>query len=126
MIITYISYSVIIYSIGTNQIKQEKITTEAAKGFHIWQEKNCQSCHQLYGLGGYMGPDITNIISDSTKGEPYARAFINNGSAKMPNFKLQKEKIDALIAFLKWVDKSGHSRIKKEEVSPVGNYQIEE
>lgn len=73
-----------------------------------------------------MGPDITNIISDSTKGEAFARAFITNGSPKMPNFKLQQKEIDALIAFLTWVDKSGHSRINKEEVSPLGNYQIKD
>ena len=124
LILSYISYSVIIYYIGTNEKKQEIITPQAANGFHIWQEKNCQSCHQLYGLGGYMGPDITNIMSDSTKGEAFARAFISNGSPKMPNFKLQKGEIDALVVFLKWVDKSGHSRIKQEEVSPSGNYQI--
>ena len=126
LVLSYLSYSIVIYCFGTNQKKQEIITPQATEGFHIWQAKNCQSCHQLYGLGGYMGPDITNIISDSTKGEPFARAFITNGSPKMPNFKLQKEEVDALIAFLTWVDKSGHTRIKKEEVSSLGNYQIKD
>ncbi len=126
LVLSYLSYSITIYCIGTNHKKQETITPLAAEGFHIWQQKNCQSCHQLYGLGGYMGPDITNIISDPTKGEPFARAFITNGSPKMPNFKLEQKEIDALIAFLIWVDKSGHSRINKEEISPLGSYQIKD
>ena len=72
-----------------------------------------------------MGPDLTNIMSDSLKGEPYAKAFITNGSAKMPNLSLNTEQIDALTAFLKWVDKSGHSRVEKSNVTKLGNYSID-
>ena len=35
----------------------------AGSGKLVWQKHNCQSCHQLYGLGGYLGPDLTNVIS---------------------------------------------------------------
>jgi len=110
---------------GTNNLPQEKINPIAAKGFRVWQQKNCQSCHQLYGLGGYMGPDLTNIMSDSLKGEPYARVFMTNGSAKMPNLSLSAEQINELTAFLKWVDKSGHSRVDKREVTKWGNYSMD-
>ena len=124
LVVTYLCYSALIYSVGTNHLPQEKINPVAAKGFRVWQQKNCQSCHQLYGLGGYMGPDLTNIMSDSLKGEPYAKAFITNGSAKMPNFSLSTEQIDELTAFLKWVDKSGRSRVNKRNVTKMGNYII--
>ena len=72
-----------------------------------------------------MGPDLTNIMSDSLKGEPYAKAYITNGSAKMPNLSLNNEQINELTAFLKWVDKSGKSRVDKKEVTKLGNYTID-
>ena len=37
--------------------------TDIAAGRIVWQKNNCQSCHQLYGLGGYLGPDLTNEMS---------------------------------------------------------------
>jgi len=120
----YIGYSILIYCNGTYYKPKELINGTASKGFKIWQSKNCMACHQLYGLGGYMGPDLTNIISDSTKGAAFARAFIANGSAKMPNFHFSNEETDNLIAFLQWVDKSGKSKVSKNSVTPTGNYQL--
>ena len=71
-----------------------------------------------------MGPDLTNIMSDSTKGENYARAFITNGSARMPKLNMPEKDISDIVSFLKWVDKSGKSFVKKEAVTATGNYQI--
>ena len=94
-------------------------------GWDTWQQKNCQSCHQLYGLGGYMGPDLTNIASDTLKGQAYMRGFIKYGTGKMPNFHLNDSEVDHLIAFLQWIDKSGKSRVPKEKVNWSGNYNLE-
>lgn len=52
-----------------------------------------------------MGPDLTNVIS--TRGEAYSRAFITAGTARMPDFGLHTEEVDALIAFLTFVDQTG-------------------
>ena len=41
------------------------LSKKAIEGENIWLQKNCNSCHQLYGLGGYLGPDLTNIFSAS-------------------------------------------------------------
>lgn len=78
-------------------------------GWQLWQDKNCQSCHQLYGLGGYMGPDLTNVYSD--KGARYMQTFIKYGTGKMPDFHLNDSEIQSLISFLAWIDKSGKSKI---------------
>lgn len=91
----------------------------------MWQSKNCQACHQLYGLGGYMGPDLTNIISDSIKGPAYASAFIQSGTAKMPKFNLSAAEVNELLAFLTWVDQSGQSRVPADKVTPLGNYKLD-
>jgi nitric oxide reductase subunit C len=77
------------------------------QGKYLWQEHNCSSCHQLYGLGGYIGPDVTNVISAKSKGEPYVRAILKQGTATMPDFNLTVKDIDALVAYLAHADRTG-------------------
>lgn len=80
---------------------------EASQGRLVWQKYNCQSCHQLYGLGGYLGPDLTNVYSAPGKGENVIRAFLKTGVAPMPSFEMSEEETDNLISFLKETDASG-------------------
>ncbi len=96
-----------------------------AKGWELWQQKNCQSCHQLYGLGGYMGPDLTNIARDSSKGKQYMHGFIKYGTGRMPAFGMTDEEVEHIIDFLAWVDKSGLSQVPAEAVHWSGTYMIE-
>jgi nitric oxide reductase subunit C len=77
----------------------------ARHGKQLFQDNNCIACHQFYGLGGYMGPDLTNVISK--KGDVYSRAFIMSGTERMPNLGLSMEEADALVAFLGFVDQTG-------------------
>jgi nitric oxide reductase subunit C len=91
-------------------------------GWAIWQEKNCQSCHQLYGLGGYIGPDLTNTAS--IKGAEYMRSFIVSGTDRMPDFHLKPDEVDQLISFLGWVDKSGRTCVPDSAVHWTGTYSI--
>ena len=100
----FICYNVIVYTRkpGGPQILMSQ---EALAGEKLWQDYNCTACHQLYGLGGYLGPDLTNTISE--KGEKYTEAFIRNGSNRMPKFDLSDDEIHALIELLKEIDSSG-------------------
>ena len=103
--VAFVIYSAQIYTNGTENEHSPSISDDARYGQQLFQDKNCIACHQFYGLGGYMGPDLTNVIS--TRGEPIARALIMNGSVRMPNFHLSPEETDALVAFLKFVDQTG-------------------
>jgi nitric oxide reductase subunit C len=110
-------YSIVIYTLGTRVDKGAAALTEQSKlGKLVYQKKNCVACHQIYGLGGYMGPDLTNVISSLGKGPDYARVFIKNGTFRMPNNHLTDEEVDQLIAFLTYIDKTG--------VSPVKHFKI--
>ena len=93
------------------------MTEGAQKGKLLFQKYNCTACHQLYGLGGYMGPDLTNAMSRSGIGEMYVRALLQNGTERMPNFHLSEEEIKSLVAYLKYVDKTGISPVKKFEIN---------
>jgi len=114
----FLFYTGWIYMCGITQASMQ--STKAIQGKKLFQEYNCISCHQVYGLGGYMGPELTNIMSDTNKGEIYAKAFIKNGTQKMPNFKLSDEQIVCLIEYLKEVDISGLSPNYKHSISKTG------
>ncbi len=78
-----------------------------AAGRIVWQKNNCQSCHQLYGLGGYLGPDLTNIYSAKGKGKDFIKTMLRSGIKQMPAFQLNEKEFDELITYLKTVDQSG-------------------
>lgn len=85
-----------------------KLSAQASKGQQIWQDNNCWSCHQIYGLGGYLGPDLTNIYSSPNKGENFIKAFLNNGVKSMPKFDFNEEEKEALVEYLKLIDSTGY------------------
>lgn len=101
----FIPYSLYVYTQGTEAPDSSPVAAEARHGQDLFQQHNCVACHQFYGLGGYMGPDLTNVIS--TKGAAYARAFMTAGTQRMPNFDLDETELDALVAYLEFVDESG-------------------
>lgn len=80
----------------------------ARAGERLWQDNNCAACHQLYGLGGYLGPDLTNVISHKNKGKEYVKAFVNSGIQSMPRFNFSEGEKEQIAAFLEHVDKTGY------------------
>ncbi|WEK33652.1 MAG: cytochrome c [Candidatus Pseudobacter hemicellulosilyticus] len=123
LVILFFLYSSFVYVYSASEKAPELPSAEVKAGWKVWQQKNCHTCHQLYGLGGYMGPDLTNIASDKNKGNPlYLKAFIMNGTPSMPNLHLTDDEIDKVIAFLKWVDKSGKSQVPDSAVHWTGTY----
>ena len=71
-----------------------------------------------------MGPDLTNVISN--RGGAYARAFMAAGTLAMPNFALNDEELDALVAFLQFVDSTGTYPLQNYEVSWFGTVAQED
>jgi nitric oxide reductase subunit C len=101
--IFFLIYSGFVYTTGT-ELTQLKASPEAGEGKLIFQKYNCTACHQFYGLGGYLGPDLTTVISQQGKGEHYARAFLKSGTQRMPDFHLTETEISNLIEYFKYVD----------------------
>ncbi len=103
--VAFFFYSIHVYTAGTESAHQSPMSDQERFGAEVYQNYNCVACHQFYGLGGYMGPDLTNVISN--RGEAYARAFIVAGTATMPNLGLAQDEVDAVIAYLAFVDQTG-------------------
>lgn len=108
----YLLFSLNIYFDETTyENKPTDFDAEQQKqGRLVWQKYNCHVCHQLYGLGGFLGPDLTNV---SDKGFFYLDAFLKNGAYSMPNFELSEEETFQLFEFLKATNASGNSNPKE-------------
>ncbi|MCZ2356391.1 MAG: cytochrome c [Bacteroidia bacterium] len=79
----------------------------ADSGKLVWQKYNCQSCHQLYSLGGYLGPDLTNILGRVP--QEYIQTVIQYGNKQMPGFQMNDTEFKALIEFFKSTNASGNA-----------------
>ncbi|WP_339887877.1 cytochrome c [uncultured Flavobacterium sp.] len=100
-------YNFIIYT-SESAYKKIHLSDKAIKGEDIWLKNNCNSCHQIYGLGGYLGPDVTNVFSKEGKGEKYIKTIVNSGINSMPNFNFSEEEKDQLVQFFKEIDQTGY------------------
>jgi len=64
----------------------------------VWARNGCATCHSLLGLGGHIGPDLTNY------GRPglhaVVRTTVASGRLGMPSFDVADRELDDLVAFL--------------------------
>ncbi|MFZ1529889.1 MAG: cytochrome c [Ferruginibacter sp.] len=107
LFISYLGYSSWVYTGGTEN--GSMMNDKASMGKELWQQHNCMACHQIFGLGGYLGPELTTVISDSSRGEQYARILLEKGGTQMPDFKFEPRETDAIIEYLKYIDSNAFS-----------------
>lgn len=108
LLVFFLFYSARLYVKSATPDVNYLLPATALEGKMLWQKNNCQACHQFYGLGGYLGPDLTNVYSEKDKGNGYIRAMIKSGSATMPAFtSLSDKEIEQLTEFLRAMDASG-------------------
>lgn len=127
LFVCFIAFSVWIYTIPLFSPSQysEKELHLVAEGRLVWQKHNCHTCHQLYGLGGYLGPDLTNVYSRSGNNEHYIRGIVKSGVKQMPAFEISEEEMNALLQFLKNVDQSGTSNPQDYQPEILGTFSLE-
>lgn len=112
-------YNLLIYN-QEQSTSPIQLSAKAIQGQDLWQNNNCWSCHQIYGLGGYLGPDLTNVFSAENKGPDYIKAFLNSGIKSMPKFNFTEEEKEALVVYLKEVDSSGYFPNYEADFKPTG------
>lgn len=105
LLLLFAVYTMLIYTQPVVMASQTSV--DPVIGKMIWQERNCSACHQLYGLGGFLGPDLTNVYSATGKGPLYIKVFVRSGTTVMPSFDLSDKELEHLAAFLAHVDASG-------------------
>jgi len=86
--------------------KQASITPEVVRGKHLWEVNNCIGCHTLLGEGAYFAPELGNVYK--RRGGEFIKAWIKlqptgaPGRRQMPQFNLNDQELDDMVAFLKW------------------------
>ncbi|MCP3919271.1 MAG: cytochrome c [bacterium] len=85
--------------------REAPLSAAALRGRAVWHEHNCQSCHQVYGFGGFLGPDLTNASGHLSAER--MQSVLTVGSGQMPALRLAQADIDALTAFLAELDVTG-------------------
>jgi nitric oxide reductase subunit C len=83
--------------------REEPLSAEALRGREIFHDEACQVCHQLYGQGGFLGPDLTNV--HSRVDEARFRSLLTVGSGQMPALALEAAQISDLRAFFREIDR---------------------
>ena len=112
----FLMYSLFIYS--NLPVQPPSVDVKVLAGKTVWQKYNCGACHQVYGLGGYLGPDLTNVYS--TRGENYIKTFIQSGTKIMPAFSLEKDELNEIVFYLKNIDSSGISNPQSFKINKDG------
>lgn len=122
LLISYFVYTIAVY----NSEYTSGSNKDVVAGKKLFQKYNCIACHQIYGLGGYIGPDLTNVISAKDKGEQYTYAFIKTGSQRMPRLGLEEKEINNIINYLKSINKTGQFPIRGSNKTTWGSFTINE
>ena len=102
----FTTYNSIIYT-DQSAYGDVKFTKKALQGEKLWLQNNCNSCHQIYGLGGYLGPDLTNVYSFRKRDEKYLKSMFNSGIKAMPQFDFNETEKEELLQFLIEIDQTG-------------------
>lgn len=127
LFVCFLAFSIWIYAIPffSPTPYSEKELHLVAEGRLVWQKNNCHTCHQLYGLGGYLGPDLTNVYSRTGNNEAYIKGIIKSGVKQMPAFEISDDEMNALLHFLKNVDATGTSNPQDYQPEIIGTFSLE-
>jgi sulfur oxidation c-type cytochrome SoxX len=73
------------------------------EGRKVYEEVNCSYCHAINGIGGAVGPDLSNIGGQLTKEQ--LTVYLQNPDAMVPDTLHPKllftsDELDALVAYL--------------------------
>jgi nitric oxide reductase subunit C len=94
-----------VYADDTASVRFEVLSEDALEGRRVWHQYNCQTCHQIHGFGGFLGPDLTNYGLRMT--DERVADVLTNGAAQMPAFHLSDGEIDALWVFFEELAEMG-------------------
>lgn len=81
-------------------------TADVSAGQAVFN-RNCEGCHEMDGVGGRRGPDLSHIGADQTHTPSWIAAYVQNPrsvdpSSRMPAFgnRLSQQDLQAVGAYL--------------------------
>lgn len=103
-----LAQSLLVYTDAGGAQTPERMAPAAGRGLALWRSHNCQSCHQIYGFGGFLGPDLTNVLDRYTASE--LSSLLTFGRNRMPRFDFTRKQQADLIAFFDSLNRSGQGQ----------------
>ncbi len=104
LVMTFALQTFLVYSDDTGR-DLPPLSEHALEGRAVWLSNNCQACHQFYGFGGFLGPDLTNAASRVDRVR--LDEVLTNGVAQMPALHLSEAEISAIQSYLREMDGTG-------------------
>ena len=102
-----------------------ELTDEVVEGKRTWQQKNCNDCHTILGIGGYYAPELTKV-SDRWQ-EADLKRFLKDPKgtmpgSTMPNQDLSDTDVNNIVAFFSWVGRIDTNNWPPEPLLAGGGY----
>lgn len=104
LLLAFVTQGVFVYGDSVAQA-QSPLTALELHGRQVFLAHNCYACHQIYGFGGFLGPDLTNAAQRVSRAR--LDELLTHGSKQMPAFGLPTGDIDAVEAYLRAIDRTG-------------------
>lgn len=95
----------ILSGVGARSTLALRADSPGYRGLLLWRENRCAACHAVFGLGGHIGPDLTNVAR--RRNAAYLRHVLRHGMSGMPGLDLNADAAGDLIAYLRHVDGLG-------------------
>ena len=99
LVAAFVVQTVLVYS----DQRQEPLSADALAGRELWHANAGQVCHQVYGQGGFLGPDLTNASSRVDNAR--LGLLLKEGSGQMPALGFTDEQVAHMAAYLKALDR---------------------
>lgn len=117
LVAAFLTQTALVYTDDTGR-DGTGLSALAQDGRGVWLDNNCQSCHQLYGFGGFLGPDLTNAARRLT--DKRLDEILTVGAGQMPAFGLSAGEISSVRAWLTALDATGVGQLRAyESVDPL-------
>ena len=102
LLVCFIAQTVLVYADSSHATP---LSDSAVLGRKIWHQRNCQACHQTYGFGGFLGPDLTNAAQRLSFEQFESR--LAQGQGQMPVFDLDTDEASNLWQYLEEISLTG-------------------
>jgi len=108
LLVAFVGQTTLVYTDDTAD-RTPPLSELANAGRRLWHEHNCQACHQTYGFGGFLGPDLTNAGRRLTIARLTEVLDVGptKGTTQMPAFHMNEEQVEAIHTYLIELDKTG-------------------
>ena len=100
---SFSGYSLWVYTSGTSVVPMA-MSEDAIHGQKIFRDHNCNACHQLFGLGGYLGRELTKIKTVRGRSPEFLKGMLNAGTLQMPKYNFSETECNQLLAYFDYVD----------------------